>query len=63
MTKKRSEVADVDRSLYDFRFSDADAEKLAAGLTLDIVREISAKKDEPEWMLEFRLKSSKPTIA
>ena len=48
MTKKRSEVADVDRSLYDFRFSDADAEKLAAGLTPAIVREISAKKDEPE---------------
>ena len=57
MTKKRSEVADVDRSLYDFRFSDSDAEKLAAGLTPDIVREISAKKDEPEWMLQFRLKS------
>ena len=57
MTKKCSEVADVDRSLYDFRFSDAGAEKLAAGLTPDIVREISAKKDEPEWMLEFRLKS------
>ena len=45
MAKKRSEIADVDRSLYDFRFSDADAEKLAAGLTPDIVREISAKKD------------------
>ena len=57
MTKKRTEVADVDRSLYDFRFSDDDAEKLAAGLTPEIVREISAKKDEPEWMLEFRLKS------
>ena len=28
MAKKRSEIADVDRSLYDFRFSDADAEKL-----------------------------------
>ncbi len=50
-------IADVDRSLYRFRFSDADAEKLAAGLTPDIVREISAKKDEPEWMLDFRLKS------
>ena len=57
MAKKRSEIADVDRSLYDFRFSDADAEKLAAGLTPAIVREISAKKDEPKWMLDFRLKS------
>ncbi len=57
MTKKRTEVADVDRSMYDFRYSDENAEKLAAGLTPDIVREISAKKDEPSWMLDFRLKS------
>jgi Fe-S cluster assembly protein SufB len=27
------------------------------GLNEDVVRAISAKKDEPEWMLEFRLKS------
>ena len=29
------------------------------GLTEEIVREISAAKNEPEWMLEFRLKSLK----
>lgn len=57
MTKKRTEVADIDRSMYDFRYDDADAEKLDEGLTSDIVREISAKKDEPAWMLEHRLKS------
>ena len=38
MAKKRSEIADVDRSLYDFRFSDADAEKLAAGGRTDTRR-------------------------
>ena len=27
------------------------------GLNEDVVRAISAKKDEPAWMLEFRLKS------
>ena len=59
MAKQRSEVADIDRSLYDFRYSEDNAEKLAAGLTPEIVREISAKKDEPKWMLEFRLKSLK----
>ena len=47
MTKKRTEVADIDRSMYDFRYDDADAEKLDEGLTFDIVREISTKKDEP----------------
>lgn len=57
MSKKRTEVEDIDRSLYDFRYSAEDAEKLDAGLTPEIVREISAKKNEPEWMLEFRLKS------
>lgn len=29
------------------------------GLSEDVVRAISAKKDEPEWMLEFRLKAYK----
>ena len=55
--KKRTQVDDIDRSMYDFRYEDADAEKLEAGLTPDIVREISERKDEPEWMLEHRLRS------
>jgi len=48
MAKERTQVADIDRSLYDFRYDDADAEKLDAGLTPEIVREISERKDEPE---------------
>ena len=57
MAKNRTEVADIDRSLYDFTYGEEGFERLAAGITPDIVREISSKKDEPEWMLEFRLKS------
>jgi Fe-S cluster assembly protein SufB len=38
-------------------FSDIDTEKIAKGLNEDVIRIISAKKDEPEWLLEFRLKS------
>ena len=57
MAKQRTEVADIDRSLYDFSYGEEAAEKLDAGLTTEIVREISAKKDEPSWMLEHRLKS------
>ena len=57
MTKERTYVEDVDRTLYDIADVGTDAERLAAGLTPDIVREISAKKDEPAWMLDFRLKS------
>ena len=55
--KRRTQVADVDRVKYDFRYDDADAEKLDAGLTPDIVREISERKNEPAWMLEHRLHS------
>ena len=57
MTKNRTEVADLDRSLYDFTYGEEGFERLDAGITPDIVREISAKKDEPQWMLDLRLKS------
>ena len=53
--KKRSEVADVDRSLYDFTKSEEGYERYDDGLTPEIVRAISKKKEEPEWMLQMRL--------
>ena len=59
MTKNRTEVADIDRSLYDFTYGEEGFERLDAGITPDIVREISAKKDEPQWMLDLRLKGLK----
>ena len=39
--KKRSEVADVDRSLYDFTKSEEGYERYDDGLTPEIVRAIS----------------------
>lgn len=57
MGREHTKVNDIDRSLYDFRNEDADVEKLASGLSEEIVREISERKNEPEWMLEHRLKS------
>ena len=53
--RKRTQVADVDRSLYDFTKSEEGYERYDDGLTPEIVRAISEKKDEPEWMLEMRL--------
>jgi Fe-S cluster assembly protein SufB len=45
----------VERS-YEFGFhSDIDTELAPRGLNEDVVRLISAKKDEPEWLLEWRL--------
>ena len=57
MAAEKQQVTEVDRSLYDFVKSEEGYERLDAGLTPDIVREISAKKDEPQWMLDLRLKS------
>jgi Fe-S cluster assembly protein SufB len=37
--------------------SDIESESLAKGLSEETVRWISAKKNEPEWMLEWRLKA------
>ncbi len=43
---------------YKFGFvTDIETETIPKGLNEDIVRLISAKKGEPEWMLEFRLKA------
>lgn len=40
-------------------YKDVSVIKTAKGLNEDIVRQISAMKGEPEWMLEYRLKSLK----
>ena len=41
---------------YKYGFSsDIDSDKAPKGLNEDIIRFISAKKDEPEWLLEWRL--------
>jgi Fe-S cluster assembly protein SufB len=43
---------------YKYGFTtDIEMEDFPRGLSEDIVRMISAKKDEPEWMLEWRLKA------
>src|SRR5215467_16317964 len=34
-----------------------DADTFAPGLSEDVIRRLSAIKEEPEWLLEFRLKS------
>ncbi len=43
---------------YEYGWSDSDSAGATArrGINEDVVRDISAKKNEPEWMLELRLK-------
>jgi Fe-S cluster assembly protein SufB len=52
-------VADLDLEQYKYGFvtDDKPVFKAKKGLSEDIVREISAHKNEPEWMLKFRLKA------
>jgi Fe-S cluster assembly protein SufB len=55
----RPELEGLDR--YKFGWADSDAAGATAqrGLSEDVVRNISALKNEPEWMLEARLKGLK----
>lgn len=38
-------------------YTDIETETIPKGLSEDVIRLISAKKNEPEWMLEYRLKA------
>mgnify|MGYP003327335310 CR=1 FL=1 len=43
---------------YQYGFvTDVDADTIAPGLSEDVVRLISAKKNEPQWLLDWRLKA------
>ena len=55
--RARTEVEDVDRSLYDFVKSEEGYERFADGLSPQIVEDISRRKNEPQWMLDLRLRS------
>ena len=55
-TIKQVEEIDVDKYKYGFT-TDIETVKAPKGLNEDIVRFISEKKEEPEWMLEWRLEA------
>jgi len=55
--QQKTYVEDIDRGVYDVKDKEDSSYKSQAGLNEDIIREISREKKEPEWMLEFRLKS------
>ncbi len=43
---------------YEYGFvTDIESDTIPPGLDEDVVRLISGKKDEPEWLLEWRLKA------
>ena len=55
--KEKSQVADIDRSVYDIRDKEDDAYRMQEGLTPEIIDTLSKEKDDPVWMQQFRLES------
>ncbi len=58
MSTATSTIEEFAKREYKWGFvTDIDAETLPRGLNEEIIRLISAKKQEPEWLLEWRLKA------
>lgn len=55
--RERSFVADIERSIYDIKNPEEDVYRLKAGLTPEIVQQISQEKKDPPWMELFRLEA------
>ncbi len=54
----KPEIEDKSGDKYKYGFTtDIASDSVAAGLNEDIIRLISAKKGEPDWLLDFRLKA------
>jgi Fe-S cluster assembly protein SufB len=58
MGKQDKILNEITQSDYKYGFhSEIEQDAIPKGLSEDVVRLISAKKNEPEWLLEFRLKA------
>ena len=56
VTETVNQVESVEKYKYGF-VTDIEADQAPKGLNEDIIRFISAKKEEPIWLLEWRLKA------
>ena len=58
MANQAELLKELENNKYKYGFvTDIEAETVPLGLNEDIIRLISAKKDEPQWLLEWRLKA------
>lgn len=55
----KKDIAEVNQNFYDFKNADNFDFKMKKGLSEEIVREISKKKNEPKWVLDIRLQALK----
>ncbi|MBE0551561.1 MAG: Fe-S cluster assembly protein SufB [Ignavibacterium sp.] len=57
-TTETQKIEELTNKEYKYGFvSDIEADSLPKGLNEDIIRQLSAKKEEPVWMTEWRLKA------
>ena len=60
MSESEKAIKDATTGEYKWGFTtDVESDKAPKGLNEDIIRLISSKKNEPEWLLEWRLKAFK----
>ena len=58
MSASSKTIEELTRKGYEYGFiTDIEQETVPPGLSEDVIRLISAKKEEPEWLLEWRLKA------
>ena len=53
--REKTQVDAIDRSIYDIRDAETGNWKVDAGLTEEIISQISDEKNDPDWMRAFRL--------
>ena len=58
MSKNQQIIDSAIEQEYEYGFTtDIEQDTIPPGLNEDVIRFISAKKDEPEWLLDWRLKA------
>ncbi len=57
MAQTVAEFQPLDYTLYDFKNPETYKVRTAKGLSREIVEQISKIKDEPQWMLDYRLRA------
>ena len=58
MAEQNEFVRSVAEKKYEYGFTtDVKTDIIDSGLNEEVIREISRRKEEPEWMLNFRLKA------
>ena len=58
MTEEDKILEEVTGADYKYGFTtDIESDKISKGLNEDVIRLISKKKNEPDWLLQYRLKA------